>query len=33
MTGVEISGYLGLEILDGTRIVIDTRSRTIRVEK
>jgi tetratricopeptide (TPR) repeat protein len=33
MTGVEISGYLGLEILDGTRVVIDTRSRTIRIEK
>ena len=33
MTGVEIAGYLGLDLLDRRRIVIDTRSRTIRVEE
>jgi hypothetical protein len=29
MTGVEISGYLGLDLLAGARIVIDTRTRRI----
>jgi tetratricopeptide (TPR) repeat protein len=32
-TGVEISGYLGLEVLDGARIVIDTTSQTIQAGK
>jgi tetratricopeptide (TPR) repeat protein len=31
MSGVEISGYLGLEFLDQRRIVIDSTSRTLRV--
>lgn len=30
--GVEVAGYLGLDLLDGTRIRIDTRSRVLRVE-
>jgi hypothetical protein len=33
MTGVEISGYLGLDVLDGSRIVIDTDRQTIRVDR
>lgn len=33
MTGVEISGNLGLELLGGKRIVIDTGSQTIRVSE
>jgi len=32
MTGVEISGYLGLEVLGRSRIIIDTRHQRIRVE-
>jgi tetratricopeptide (TPR) repeat protein len=32
MTGVEISGYLGLDVLARARIIIDTRHQTIRVE-
>jgi tetratricopeptide (TPR) repeat protein len=33
MTGVEISGNLGLELLGGSQIVIDTRAQTIRISK
>jgi hypothetical protein len=33
MTGVEISGYLGLEVLRRGRLVIDTRHQRIRVER
>jgi hypothetical protein len=33
MTGVEISGYLGLDVLDGSRIVIDTDRQTIRAAR
>jgi tetratricopeptide (TPR) repeat protein len=33
MTGVEISGYLGLEVLGRGRVVIDTRHQRIRVER
>lgn len=31
--GVEVSGYLGLDLLDRTRIVIDTRARRVSVHK
>jgi tetratricopeptide (TPR) repeat protein len=31
--GVEISGFLGLDLLEGTRIVIDTKARRIAVGK
>ena len=33
MTGVEISGYLGLEVLRNGRLVIDTRHQRIRVDR
>jgi tetratricopeptide (TPR) repeat protein len=32
-TGVEISGYLGLEVLDGARIILDTTTQTIRASR
>jgi hypothetical protein len=31
MGGVEISGYVGLDLLAGKRIVVDTRSRRVEV--
>ena len=29
--GVEVSGFLGLDLLDGTTIVVDTRARSVAV--
>ena len=29
--GVEISGFLGMDLLDGTTIVVDTRARRVAV--
>jgi len=29
LTGVEISGYLGLDLLDGSCVRIDTRTRRV----
>jgi hypothetical protein len=31
--GVQLSGYLGLDLLGGKRLVIDTEMRRLRVEK
>lgn len=33
LTGVEISGFLGLDLLGSRRITIDTRSRRIRIDR
>lgn len=33
LSGVEVSGFLGMDLLDGTTIVIDTRARKVAVVK
>jgi tetratricopeptide (TPR) repeat protein len=32
-TGVEVSGYLGLEVLAGARVILDTTTQTIRASR
>jgi tetratricopeptide (TPR) repeat protein len=32
LSGIEVSGYLGLDLLNGTRIVIDTGRQRLRIE-
>ena len=32
MAGVEVSGYLGLDLWNGSRVVLDTRTQMVRIE-
>ena len=32
MSGVEVSGFLGMDLLEQTRIVLDTKTRRVSVE-
>jgi hypothetical protein len=31
LSGVEVSGFLGMDLLDATTIVVDTRARRVAV--
>jgi hypothetical protein len=31
LSGVEVSGYVGLDLLEGNRLILDTRARRVEV--